>query len=202
VCFVQAIEPWKTDHGSMVSINYGFKVHCTGRPAMRSVTTKLWLYDAADGKWYKHAERIDTSTDPDVQALYSASCSAAGIFYGFHTQVEVTAIAGTSAISCSSTPTATSGRRAERCSAYPVRLVLDTSTPRPGRCCNDSAPGSGRPPPTGSVMAGSRWSAEPPTPRCPVRVRPRSRNASCRSAWTVSRSRSSARLAARHRGLP
>ncbi|NKY26947.1 hypothetical protein [Nocardia gamkensis] len=58
VCFVHAIEPWKTD-------------------------------------WYKHAERIDTSTDPDVQALYSASCSSAGILYGFHTQVEVTAIAGT-----------------------------------------------------------------------------------------------------------
>ncbi|MFI9413207.1 hypothetical protein [Nocardia gamkensis] len=95
VCFVHAIEPWKTDHGSMAPINYGFKVHCTGRPAMRSVTTKLWRYDAADGKWYKHAERIDTSTDPDVQALYSASCSSAGIHYGFHTQVEVTAIAGT-----------------------------------------------------------------------------------------------------------
>ncbi|WP_157172709.1 hypothetical protein [Nocardia exalbida] len=30
-----------------------------------------------------------------MQALYSASCSSAGIFYGFHTQVEVTAIAGT-----------------------------------------------------------------------------------------------------------
>lgn len=49
VCFVHAIEPWKTDHGSMAPINYGFKVHCTGRPAMRSVTTKLWRYDAADG---------------------------------------------------------------------------------------------------------------------------------------------------------
>ncbi|WP_157172708.1 hypothetical protein [Nocardia exalbida] len=30
VCFVHAIEPWKTDHGSMAPINYGFKVHCTG----------------------------------------------------------------------------------------------------------------------------------------------------------------------------
>ncbi|MGW4090179.1 hypothetical protein [Nocardia sp. NPDC004750] len=95
VCFPHAIEPWKTDHGSMAPINFGFKVHCTGRPEMRSVTTKLWRYDAADGKWYKHAERIDTSTTPDVEVLYSASCSSAGILYGFHTEVKLTAVHGT-----------------------------------------------------------------------------------------------------------
>ncbi|MEU2042546.1 hypothetical protein [Nocardia niwae] len=95
VCFVHAIEPWKTDHGSMAPINFGFKVHCTGRPALRSITTKLWRYDAADGKWYKHAERTDTSTGPAAEALYSASCSPAAILYGFHTQVIATAINGT-----------------------------------------------------------------------------------------------------------
>lgn len=94
VCFVHAIEPWKTDHGSMAPINYGFKVHCTGRPALRSITTKLWRYDTDHGKWYKHAERIDTSPDPDVEALYSASCSSAGILYRSHTEVAVTAING------------------------------------------------------------------------------------------------------------
>jgi hypothetical protein len=50
--------------------------------------------ETADGKWSGHAERVDTSTDPDVEALYSASCSSAGILYGFHTEVAVTEING------------------------------------------------------------------------------------------------------------
>ncbi|WP_329408280.1 hypothetical protein OG563_38710 [Nocardia vinacea] len=67
VCFINAIEPWKTGHNSIASINFGFKVHCTGTPALRNVTTKLWRYDANDGKQYLHSERNDTSTNPDVE---------------------------------------------------------------------------------------------------------------------------------------
>ncbi|WP_067469270.1 hypothetical protein [Nocardia amamiensis] len=94
VCFPHAIEPRKNGHNSIASISYGFKVHCTGRPSLRSVTTKLWRYDASDGKRYLHAERTDASTAPDVETLYSASCSNAGILYGFHTQVIVNAFNG------------------------------------------------------------------------------------------------------------
>lgn len=94
MCFVHAIEPEKTDHNSVAPINFGFKVHCTDTPDLRSVTTKLWRYDPADGKQYVQSERHDTSTDPDVDTLYSASCSSAGVFYQFHTQVIVAAFHG------------------------------------------------------------------------------------------------------------
>ncbi|WP_454194910.1 hypothetical protein [Nocardia sp. Marseille-Q1738] len=94
VCFPHAIEPRKNGHNSIASISYGFKVHCTGRPSLRSVTTKLWRYDASNGRRYVQAERTDTSTDPDVETLYSASCSSAGVLYGFHTQVIVNAFNG------------------------------------------------------------------------------------------------------------
>ncbi|WP_406268081.1 hypothetical protein OH799_23630 [Nocardia sp. NBC_00881] len=94
VCFPHAIEPYKTGHNSIASINFGFKIHCVGRPTLRSVTTKLWRYDASDGERYVHSERNDSSTDPDVETLYSASCSSAGILYQFHTQVIVNAFNG------------------------------------------------------------------------------------------------------------
>jgi hypothetical protein len=94
-CFPHAIEPEKTDHNSIAPINFGSKVHCTGTPALRSITTKLWRYDPADGKQYVHSERYDTSTDTDVETLYSASCSSAGVLYQFHTQMIVTAFNGT-----------------------------------------------------------------------------------------------------------
>lgn len=94
VCFPHAIEPYKTDHNSIAPITFGFKVHCTGRPSLRSVTTKLWRYDSSDGKHYVHSERNDTSTEPDLETLYSASCSNAGILYKFHTEVIVNAFHG------------------------------------------------------------------------------------------------------------
>ncbi|WP_330251792.1 hypothetical protein OG874_37620 [Nocardia sp. NBC_00565] len=94
VCFIHAIEPWKTDHNSIAPINFGFKVHCTGKPALRNVTTKLWRYDPTDGKHYVHSERNDNTTDPDVETLYSASCSSAGILYQFHTEAIVNAFNG------------------------------------------------------------------------------------------------------------
>ncbi|WP_157124402.1 hypothetical protein [Nocardia pseudovaccinii] len=94
VCFVSAIEPWKTGHNSVAPINFGFKVHCTGQPALRNVTTKLWRYDPKDGKQYMQTERNDTSTNPDVETLYSASCSSTGILYQFHTEAIVNAFNG------------------------------------------------------------------------------------------------------------
>ncbi|MEV2218528.1 hypothetical protein AB0E01_01450 [Nocardia vinacea] len=94
VCFIHAIEPWKTGHNSIAPINFGFKVHCTGKPALRNVTTKLWRYDPTDGKHYVHSERNDNTTDPDVETLYSASCSSAGILYQFHTEAIVNAFNG------------------------------------------------------------------------------------------------------------
>ncbi|WP_330229984.1 hypothetical protein OHA40_28865 [Nocardia sp. NBC_00508] len=94
VCFISAIPPYKTGAGSIASINFGFKVHCTGRPSLRSVNTKLYRYDPADGKHYVHSERNDDTTDPDVETLYSASCSAAGILYQFHTKATMVAFHG------------------------------------------------------------------------------------------------------------
>jgi hypothetical protein len=94
VCFISAIPPYKTGAGSIASINFGFKVHCTGRPSLRSVNTRLYRYDSADGKYYVHSERNDDTTDPDVETLYSASCSAAGILYQFHTKATVSAFHG------------------------------------------------------------------------------------------------------------
>ncbi|MBF6339425.1 hypothetical protein IU450_26535 [Nocardia abscessus] len=94
VCFISAIPPYKTGGGSIASINFGFRVHCTGRPSLRTVNTKLYRYDSADGKYYVHSERNDDSTDPDVETLYSASCSTAGILYQFHTKATMTAFNG------------------------------------------------------------------------------------------------------------
>lgn len=94
VCFISALPPFKTGEAAIAPINFGFKVHCTGRPALRNVTTKLWRYDTADGHNYVHVERNDNSTDPDVELLYTASCSSAGIFYRFHTEAIANAFNG------------------------------------------------------------------------------------------------------------
>lgn len=95
VCFPHAIDPYKSGHNSIAPITFGFRVHCTGRPTLRSVTTKLWRYDSNQGRYIVHTEREDTSTEPDLETLYSASCSNAGILYGFHTQVILNAFHGT-----------------------------------------------------------------------------------------------------------
>lgn len=94
VCFVHAIEPYKATAASIGAISFGFTIHCTGRPSWRTVTTKLWRFDLHDGRYYVHSERDDTSTEPDLETLYSASCTDAGILYQFHTEVVVNGFHG------------------------------------------------------------------------------------------------------------
>ncbi|GAA5047627.1 hypothetical protein [Nocardia callitridis] len=94
VCFINVIEPYKTGYEAIAPIAFGFQVHCTGRPALREVTTKLWRYDTMDGRHYVHAERTDNSTDPDIETMYYASCSTAGVVYRFHTDAIVNAVHG------------------------------------------------------------------------------------------------------------
>ncbi|MGV9680757.1 hypothetical protein ACWDSJ_36265 [Nocardia sp. NPDC003482] len=86
-CFLHVDPPYKTGHGSLAPINFGWKTHCTGRPTLRSITAKLWRYDLTRGEYYLHSERTDTSTEPDLETLYSASCSDRGILYQFHIEV-------------------------------------------------------------------------------------------------------------------
>ncbi len=95
-CFIHAVPPFKTGYSSLSPIGYGYQLHCTPhRPALISVTVKLWRLDFGRLETYQHSAH-DYIFNPefDRNVLYYASCSNASTRYGFHTEAIIDAVHG------------------------------------------------------------------------------------------------------------
>lgn len=87
-CFVMAIGPSKEIGPSNAPIQFGYKVHCTGRPDGRMIETTLYRKDA-DGKDVPQAVDRAQSTDPDKEETFLFECEIDGQLSEYFTHVSM-----------------------------------------------------------------------------------------------------------------